>query len=446
MKQKILFLVNKLTLVKKVILGVLLLVVIGVTIYCNSLTSMERSKIRALLGDKSSKVYLITTSIRSYCEAKHISFSGENTIKKETKELLRLGKIIYSLGLFDGFYDRCIDNEKTRLIRNIIDRAITEYYKDYDTLEEQALKDAHEYNKNDSSIGDSYTPTRLAIFYTRNFDYNRQKKMISKIISICYNEENEMGCLAKTVDKLEVTGALYLYYDSNSDEMFKRLIALSNGEKKKHYKFLFAKLLLKENDSDSQGLSIINELVGQNYGKAFLFLVERYISLRQPELTAKYIFNAQKSGMDWQYTNLAFYLLYNEYPELYKKHHNGEYTNSERINLLQYTFVAKRIGYPYLPDRDEYNKGIDYALQLADLYLKEKIEYIKAKEIYEKIIREDMYTPNGNKSLIRLGDIFYQGLGVRQDLKKARDYYGEACDLGHQEACDKFREVNEKIR
>lgn len=33
--------------------------------------------------------------------------------------------------------------------------------------------------------------------------------------------------------------------------------------------------------------------------------------------------------------------------------------------------------------------------------------------------------------------------GVEQDLKQAKEFIGKACDLGNQESCEVYRELNE---
>ncbi|OOF57424.1 SEL1-like repeat protein [Rodentibacter myodis] len=70
-------------------------------------------------------------------------------------------------------------------------------------------------------------------------------------------------------------------------------------------------------------------------------------------------------------------------------------------------------------------------------------EYDKAEVIDKKILK---YDNTRLDSLYRLGERYYKGLGIRQDLEKAKEYYGKLCDLKNQPGCDLFREVNEKIR
>ena len=43
-----------------------------------------------------------------------------------------------------------------------------------------------------------------------------------------------------------------------------------------------------------------------------------------------------------------------------------------------------------------------------------------------------------------LGVMYANGHGVRQDYKKAKEYFGLSCDSGFQLGCDAYRELNER--
>lgn len=105
------------------------------------------------------------------------------------------------------------------------------------------------------------------------------------------------------------------------------------------------------------------------------------------------------------------------------------------------------------------NDFFPYKVGMAKLYMEEKM-YDKAQKIYEEILERsffnnrDLYTLDAG---LKLGDIYYQGLGVKQDLEQAKKYYGMVCDhkaknetewgrKKRQEGCDAFRKVNEKLR
>lgn len=95
-----------------------------------------------------------------------------------------------------------------------------------------------------------------------------------------------------------------------------------------------------------------------------------------------------------------------------------------------------------LPTFHGYQQPNSCLYHIASDYQDEK-KYGKAKEIYDKI---ESFHANNIIALFQLGVIYYNGLGLRQDLEKAKSYFGRACDLNDQSSCDLFREVNEKIR
>lgn len=43
----------------------------------------------------------------------------------------------------------------------------------------------------------------------------------------------------------------------------------------------------------------------------------------------------------------------------------------------------------------------------------------------------------------KLGEMYENGWGVPQDLRAAKDWYGEACDWGDDEGCEKYRELDD---
>lgn len=44
-----------------------------------------------------------------------------------------------------------------------------------------------------------------------------------------------------------------------------------------------------------------------------------------------------------------------------------------------------------------------------------------------------------------LGVLYYNGDGVKQDYKKAMEFFGKACDLGEQKGCDAYKEMKTKL-
>jgi len=43
-----------------------------------------------------------------------------------------------------------------------------------------------------------------------------------------------------------------------------------------------------------------------------------------------------------------------------------------------------------------------------------------------------------------LGGLYDFGLGVKQNKKVSKEYYGKACDLGLQKGCEEYRKLNEQ--
>ncbi len=56
----------------------------------------------------------------------------------------------------------------------------------------------------------------------------------------------------------------------------------------------------------------------------------------------------------------------------------------------------------------------------------------------------DDLTLNGGWSCTALGAMYFDGLGVRQDYKKAYYYFGLGCDYGMQEGCDLYKKMKNK--
>ena len=51
---------------------------------------------------------------------------------------------------------------------------------------------------------------------------------------------------------------------------------------------------------------------------------------------------------------------------------------------------------------------------------------------------------NDGWGCIMLGSLYADGLGVKQNKKVSKEYYGKACDLGLQDGCDKYRKLSEQ--
>ena len=63
-----------------------------------------------------------------------------------------------------------------------------------------------------------------------------------------------------------------------------------------------------------------------------------------------------------------------------------------------------------------------------------------ANSVSEKLAQDcDL---NDSVACYNLGVSYKNGQGVKQNLKKAKDYYGKACDLGIQQGCDMYKKLN----
>ena len=47
-----------------------------------------------------------------------------------------------------------------------------------------------------------------------------------------------------------------------------------------------------------------------------------------------------------------------------------------------------------------------------------------------------------SKGCFFMGVQYEEGVGLRQDARKAKEYYGKACDLGYQDGCDEYKRLN----
>ena len=66
-------------------------------------------------------------------------------------------------------------------------------------------------------------------------------------------------------------------------------------------------------------------------------------------------------------------------------------------------------------------------------------DYAVARQWYEKAANQ------GNENAqFNLGVMHEIGKSVRQDRAKAKEYYGKACDQGHQPGCNEYRQLNER--
>ena len=66
-------------------------------------------------------------------------------------------------------------------------------------------------------------------------------------------------------------------------------------------------------------------------------------------------------------------------------------------------------------------------------------DYKKAAEWFEKAA-----TQGDANAQFNLGAVYGNGEGVRQDYKKAKEWFGKACDGGYQKGCDKYKILNQQ--
>lgn len=59
-------------------------------------------------------------------------------------------------------------------------------------------------------------------------------------------------------------------------------------------------------------------------------------------------------------------------------------------------------------------------------------------------IFEDLASKGDAVSQYNLGLMYYNGKGVRQDKKIAKEWFGKACDAGIQKGCDYYKRLNQE--
>ena len=69
----------------------------------------------------------------------------------------------------------------------------------------------------------------------------------------------------------------------------------------------------------------------------------------------------------------------------------------------------------------------------------EKGDYKTALSIFE-----DLSSTNNSEAQYYLGFLYYNGQGVKQDKRFAKQWFGKACDGGVQIACNNYRILNEQ--
>ena len=66
-------------------------------------------------------------------------------------------------------------------------------------------------------------------------------------------------------------------------------------------------------------------------------------------------------------------------------------------------------------------------------------DYKKAVEWYRKAANQGVAKAQSN-----LGGMYYFGQGVRQNKSRAKELFGKACDGGHEGGCRNYKILNEQ--
>ncbi|OOF42418.1 hypothetical protein BKK49_02555 [Rodentibacter rarus] len=251
--------------------------------------------------------------------------------------------------------------------------------------------------------------------YKNDFLKNKDEQAIKNLLDLAYLAKNTIEETAK--------------------EIYQLVLLMGDKEQKKEAEFYLAMLSYdSHSEMDKQdGLNKMQSLASENYSPALVFLgddIKRYSDNNSLVLARAYYEKARKF-FRWQ---------------------NREYTRRNILTKIYHTYSQEEKKYMYhLLEIAECGKRstsvwdadmIYCSLDLANIYF-EVGKYDEARTIYEEIL---IYDNTNMHSLSHLAEIYYKGLGVRQDLEKAKEYYGKLCDLKEQKYCDLFREVNEKIR
>ena len=65
--------------------------------------------------------------------------------------------------------------------------------------------------------------------------------------------------------------------------------------------------------------------------------------------------------------------------------------------------------------------------------------YTKAVEWHQKAANQ-----GNSKAQYKLGLMYRDGIGVRQNKLQAKEWFGKVCDSGVQLGCDRYRELNQR--
>ena len=353
-----------------------------------------------------------------YCEAEHKDYLSDyiSNIYRYAEKGVDEAKIeLLELSIYknqpDGYQGvPCPSYEKIRkMARYEMDRLFNKNFSNLGNWisESSDLFDEWSYDK--------YLGSVAAFYYT--YGYN---DLGDEIINNMHKDGKCLSCIENNLINIDVESA----------KLYRYLLDESKGSiLENYYSYNWAKSILSSDKQNLEALQTIKNLASKGHGDAIFYLFKKDRIYNLPvDTQINYLsrFNRNYSRGEE--------LLFEVLSELYR--YKGD------------NFVSKR----YAEKSCNYGNDLSFRCNelLSQAYF-ENQEYDKAKERYEslfKYLNPARYgeSETGVKPSKKLGDIYYRGLGSRQDLEKAKNYYGIACDYKDQEACTLYKEVNEKVR
>lgn len=255
-------------------------------------------------------------------------------------------------------------------------------------------------------------------FYQDKYKYSSEKYELDSDKDSDTYVFLELASLAKRLSEEDLAKDLY-----------NQVLLMGNKKYREKAEFALVEMMLRSDQE--QAMNKIQKLAEQDNIEALFFMAGR-VGYGIGELARMYysriINKIEDNSLYIYYDDVAFKSrvlvgIYDSYDEMQRKYH---------YDLLEKARC----------DTFFYYKNYYCSIKLASVYFSLG-KYDKARAIDEDILK---YDNTKVSSLSRLAQIYYKGLGVRQDLEKAKEYYGKLCDLKEQKYCDLFREVNEKIR
>lgn len=300
-------------------------------------------------------------------------------------------------------------------------------------------KDSNYFKNQDKSLDDNYTyimPGRdftyknylidIAIFHYRNNRSDLTREIIDKMIS----DSNNYIFIFYLEKKLSTPGNYVASYDLlNLYRYLINHVDKSEENLKKYYTYRISEAILRKDKYNIEARNTILDLANQGYGYAIYYLYQN--STLSSEENKNLFLKLKPENYDS-----------GSISALYRLYYYGLNTEKDIFGDSILEKLTKQAC--------ERTKNEDCDTLLGRIYIENK-KYDKAKEKYESLF--DNFNPTkygksdiGIEASKALGNIYYQGLGIRQDLEKAKYYYGVACDYNDQDSCALYKEVNEKIR